>query len=359
MWSLSVLSLAVAVAGGLAQAAPVGAQTGQALSNAIAATCGTTLDARRQGVLAGTVTDSVSGVPLTNATVRIEWQLVGDSAASSAEVQTDAVGFYAFCGVPGGTAVLLTARHLKTSAPFTVGIESGMLHIQHVPIAVSDPEKPGVLTGRVVDAMSRRPVEGASVALEDGSRVLTNGRGYFSLGERPWGVYSLEVSGLGYATREVPVRVSGDFSQMAEVLLSAQPLEIEGVFVSALPRRSSRDLDGMVRRMNSGFGSFLTREVLERRPMARLFDFLREIPGVRGDQRGFDATMVVRGQRCSPHVYVDGVPFPIWDENTFVSQDLEAIEVYVGYAGIPAELMPPSTLGRPCAVVAVWTRAEW
>ena len=301
MWSLSVLSLAVAVAGGLAQAAPVGAQTGQALSNAIAATCGTTLDARRQGVLAGTVTDSVSGVPLTNATVRIEWQLVGDSAASSAEVQTDGVGFYAFCGVPGGTAVLLTARHLKTSAPFTVGIESGMLHIQHVPIAVSDPEKPGVLTGRVVDAMSRRPVEGASVALEDGSRVLTNGRGYFSLGERPWGVYSLEVSGLGYATREV----------------------------------------------------------LERRPMARLFDFLREIPGVRVDQRGFDATMVVRGQRCSPHVYVDGVPFPIWDENTFVSQDLEAIEVYVGYAGIPAELMPPSTLGRPCAVVAVWTRAEW
>ena len=155
------------------------------------------------------------------------------------------------------------------------------------------------------------------------------------------------------------MRVSGDFSQMAEVLLSAQPLEIEGVFVSALPRRSSRDLDGMVRRMNSGFGSFLTREVLERRPMARLFDFLREIPGVRVDQRGFDATMVVRGQRCSPHVYVDGVPFPIWDENTFVSQDLEAIEVYVGYAGIPAEriALDPGigfgkTLGHNLAVLA-------
>jgi hypothetical protein len=302
----------------------------------------------------------VSGAPLPRATVRIEWQVAGASAAESAEVETDARGFYAFCGVPGGVAVLLNARQRVASAPLTVGIESGMLHIQPIVLALSDPSRPGILVGRVVEAGSRRPLEGVSVRLEDDDRrVLTNERGYFSLGEQPWGVYTLEVSDLGYATRRVPVRVAGDFNQMAEILMATEALEIEGVTVSARPRLNRTDLDGMVRRMNGGFGNFLTREVLEKRPMGRLFDFLREVPGVHVEQRGFEARMVVRGRACSPHIYVDGMPYPIWNENSYVSQDLEAIEVYLGYAGIPAELMPPSTTGRPCAVVAIWTRKEW
>lgn len=329
------------------------------MSSAVAAACGSGLDAAREGVLAGVVSDSVTGVPLPGARVRITWQVLGDTLPRQAETESDGDGFYAFCGVPGGTAVLVDAFKLASSAPQTVGIESGMLHVVGLTIALSHPSRPGVLTGRVVDAQTRRPVADAEVLLVDGARrVLTNERGYFSLGEQPWGVYVLEVSGLGYEKRSLPVRVSGDFSQMAEILLSTRPLEIEGLFVSAQPRRTSRDLDGLVRRMNQGFGTFLTREVLERRPVARLFDFLKEMPGVHVEQRGFEARMIVRGRPCAPTVYVDGVLHPIWNENTIVSDDLEAIEVYLGYAGIPGELMPPSTVGRPCAVVSIWTRAE-
>jgi hypothetical protein len=327
------------------------------VAQAVLATCGSDLDAARQGVLAGTVTDSVSGVPLGNAKVSIQWRTLEDSLPARADALTDANGFYAFCGVPGGVAVLLTADFAAASDPMTVGIESGMLHVQPIRLVLSDPDQPGVLVGRVVDAGARQPIGGAEVVLPArGLRALTNARGYFTFGELPWGIYQLEVANLGYADRTVPVRVSGALNQMAEIALSTEAIELEGLTVTANDIASRTDLDGLVRRMNLGFGSFLTREVLEKRPMARLFDFLREVPGVWVDQRGFDASLTVRGRACDPIIYVDGVERPTWSVESFVTQDLEAIEVYRGYAQIPGEFLRPSMGPRPCAVVAVWTR---
>ena len=338
-------------------ASGLGAQEDQRVAQAVAAACGPDLDPAREGVLAGTVTDSVSGVPLANARVSIQWRALEDSVPLRAEATSDAQGFYAFCGVPGGVAVLLVAEFAVPSAPITVGVESGMLHVQPIRMVLSDPDEPGVLVGRVVDAGTRRPIAGADVILADrGLRALTNNFGYFTFGELPWGIYALEVANLGYADRTVPVRVSGALSQMAEIGLSAEAIELEGLTVTARDIASRTDLDGLVRRMSLGFGSFLTREVLEKRPMARLFDFLREVPGVWVDQHGFDATMTVRGRPCDPIIYVNGVERPTWTVDSFVTQDLEAIEVYRGYAQIPGEFLRPSMGLRPCAVVAIWTR---
>ncbi len=338
---------------------PARAQDPSAIGNAIAVACGGALpDPKTEAVVAGIVTDSVSGVALSRADVYLLWP--EGEAVDSAGVSTDANGFFTFCGVPAGREVELIAYLRVLSRPVFLDVEAGMLHVQPLHLPLSDPEKPGLLVGRVVDAKSRAPVVGAEVRLvEKDLQTLTNGHGYFSLGEQPWGAYRLEVSNLGYADLEVPVRVSGDLTQMAEIKLAQSAVELEGITVTVQPRRMYRDLEGLVRRMNVGFGTFLTRETMERRPNARVSDLLREVPGVQVNTRGFTTLLEVRGAPCTPNVFVDGIP-RIWvpEEGLdfFYSSDIEAVEVYKGWAEVPGEFIMPGQI-KPCAAIAIWTRS--
>jgi hypothetical protein len=339
--------------------APARAQDPATIGNAIAAACGGALpDAQTEAVVAGTVTDSVSGVALPRADVYLLWP--AGEGVDSASVTTDPNGFFAFCGVPAGREVELIAHLRALSRPVFLDVEAGMLHVQPLRIPLSDPEKPGLLVGRVVDAESRKPVVGADVRLEEkGLQTLTNGHGYFSFGPQPWGAYRLRVSTLGYADLEVPVRVSGDLTQMAEIKLAQSAVELEGITVSVRPRARSRDMEGLVRRMNVGFGTFLTREVMERRPNARVTDLLREVPGVQVNTRGFTTYVEVRGAPCTPNVFVDGMPrmwAPEEGLDFFHSSDIEAVEVYKGWAEIPGEFVMPGQI-KPCAAIAIWTRS--
>jgi hypothetical protein len=339
---------------------PSTGQDASALGAAIARACGTVVDPATQAVLAGTVTDSITGTGLPNARVKIVWQTRADPVASSADVTTDRTGLYTFCAVPANVTVLLSATLGKSSPPITVPIEAGMLHVEPIRLPVSDPTKPGVLVGRIVDAASRAPLDGVSVRIPElDATALTNERGYFSFGERPWGVYTLRLERLGYSAREISVHVTGNLSQNVEVELPQQPVEVEGVTVTVAPRRLRQDLEGLIRRMNLGFGAFLTRETLERRPEVRLSEHLREMPGVAVFRDGIRAYLEVRGKNCTPDVYLDGQMFPVDPEvgiNEYFTQDLEAIELYKG-TEVPPEFIRPG-FQYPCAVVLVWTRAR-
>ena len=335
--------------------APSAAQDASRIGAAIRATCGE-IDAETEAVVAGTVTDSVSGVPLRQADVHMEWKDAG--GLESADAKTDGRGFFAFCRVPAGVEVTLVAYQRKTSGPVTLMVEPGMLHVQRLTVALSDPTRPGILVGRVVDSESRRPVVGATVELrQEKLRTATNAEGYFTFGNQPWGAYTLRLSNLGYAGVEVPVRVQGDLTQIVEIALSPDALELEGLTVSVQPRNMRRDMDGLVHRMDLGLGDFVTRDVLERRPMARVSDLLREVPGMQVDHRRFYTTLEVRGRSCAPNVFLDGVRYQ-WDPTLGVdlvsAGDLEAIEVYKGME-VPGEFLLPGQ-ARACAAVVMWTR---
>lgn len=335
------------------------AQDANTLGAAIARTCGTIVDPAIQGVVAGVVSDSLTGTPLPNATVKLAWQAEGDGAARSAEVTTDRTGLFTFCAVPANATVLLSASLGKSSPTRLVAVEAGMLHLEPIVLAISDPTRPGVLVGRIVEAGSRAPLDGVAVRLAElDASTLTNERGYFSFGERPWGVYTLRLERIGYAPREVSVHVTGNLTQNVEVELPQQPIEVEGVTVNVAPRRLRQDLEGLIRRMDLGFGAFVTRETLERRSDERLVEYLREVPGVAVYRDGIRAYMEVRGRPCTPDVYLDGQTFPVDPEvgiNEYFTQDLEAIEVYKG-TEVPAEFTRPG-FQYPCAVILVWTRA--
>ena len=335
-------------------------QTAAAVAQAIRAACPAPERDAALAVMAGTVTDSVSAVPLARARVRIEWQTDPSAPPLALETRTDERGYYQFCEAPGGATVTLAATLGGASVRTTVLLEPSTLHIERLQLPLSDPARPGVLLGRVIDAETRSPVANASITLEeiDGARTLTNPRGYFSLGEQPWGVYRLSVSAFGYADRQEAIRIQGGVSQTVDIELAAEPIAIEGLAVSVRGREDISGMEDMIRRMRLGLGNFITRDVIERRPGARVADLLREAPGTRVYISGPDvAYLEVRGKMCVPDVFVDGIPW-ITDAATALTSlygmELEAIEVYKGISETPAEFIRSGP--APCAVVVIWTR---
>lgn len=334
------------------------AQDAGQVGAAIVRTCGTSLDPATQGVLAGVVSDSATSAPLPNARVKIVWQGGDDLSARNATVDTDGRGFYAFCGVPGGVMVLLSATLRVSSPARTVVVDPGMLTLEHIILPLSDPNKPGLVVGRVIDGATRAPVDGAEVKIRtEGSGVLTNARGYFVLGERESGTYQLQVKHLAYKEAELSFHVAGNLTQNLEVSVTTQPIELPGIMVTAAPTRLKKDMEGLIHRMDMGFGHFITRETLERRPQSRLSDLMRELPGILIFQSGPRAYAEVRGQNCSPAVYLDGMPFQLDPDvglNQLFTQDLEAVEVYRDNE-VPGEFLQVG-FKRPCLAIVMWTR---
>lgn len=343
----------------LLAAAPVAAQDPDVLGAALAAACGPDLDPRVHAVLAGTVTDSVSGVPLPGVLVSVRWRAEGDTADTAMETMTDAAGFYGFCTLPDGATVTLVATLHVRSHPVHVETEAGQLHVEPIILRFSDPDSKGVLAGRIVDPQARQPVADAVVHLvELGRSTTTNSRGYFTFNEQAWGVYTLAVNRLGYAPLSAPVRVAGNLTQVVEIEMTPDALKLEGITVSVRSRDMGRNIDGLVRRMNAGFGQYITRETIERRPGARVADLLQEVPGVWVRRGQFGVPILeVRGRRCVPDVFVDGIVYHLDPDSglDFHSGELEAVEVYRGVS-TPGEFRRPGRVSSPCAVIVVWTR---
>lgn len=339
-------------------AAPTVAQDRDEVGLAIVQSCGS-VDQAAEGVLAGTVTDTDTGVPLDGAVVVIAWQVPGEPFPGTDATRTSDDGFFLFCHVPGGYAVDVYAEVLdRRSEPVTVGIESAMLQVEHLEVEVSDPTEPGFVTGRVVDVNTRQGIANAEIRVRDTDiATLSNDRGMFSLMEMPYGIYVLEVGHLAYSDRETPLRVAGGLTQNVEVELAEDAMELEGLTISVEPRRFYNDMEGLMRRMNLGFGAFLTRNEIEVRPASRLPELLVGLPGVRMAEAG--RRLVVRGRMCTPMVFMDGRLYKLDEDlglneiNTF---DIEALEFYKGTASIPAEFNYSNNTEVGCGAIVIWTR---
>lgn len=340
----------------------VRAQGREVVRKAIVTTCGELPDPKKAAVVAGVVMDSISHVVLPSAQVRLSWK-DPDGKKKSSIATTTRAGFFAFCNVPGGVRATIEANLRVSSGPRYLRIAAGELYVQDVLLPLSTVSRPGILVGRVVDAKTREPLPGAVVRLvERNDQTVTNSHGYFSFGKKPFGIYMLDVKMIGYEEREAPVRVAGNFTQNAEIDLARRSVELEGLKVTVRPRYQRFDLDGLVRRMSLGAGSFITRDVLERRPHARITDLLRSTPGVNVYvHRDRSYTLEVRGRSCKPDVFIDGIYYMESDNALDIpaAADLEAVEIYEGAAQIPGIYLRVN-LNRPppCAVIAAWTRVH-
>jgi carboxypeptidase-like protein len=233
------------------------------------------------------------------------------------------------------------------------------------------------LLGHVRDEVTGRPIKGASVTFEStGASKVTSELGYFTFSNVPLGVHFLSVDALGYAERRVQVRLSTDQAFETDLYLSNEAVELEGLTVEVIPRRTFNELRDLDIRIGRGTGQFILRTEIERRG-GNLIDLLRgrrsvRIGGGGGTMTGRSVqlrravrlTSIAPGQNtivnCYPAIFMDGRRYSrrasLGDEETdlteFISSDLDAVEVYAG-SSVPAIFGGGDAA---CGAILIWTR---
>jgi len=211
----------------------------------------------------------------------------------------------------------------------------------------------GSIAGKVVAGDTGAPLAGASVvvtgnALERKTGALSAEDGSFRVGQLPVGVYTVEVSFIGYVreiVRQVEV-VDGE-TAVLEVEMEPAPYELTETVVSA-SRRRENIIDAPVSISKIG------REEAQRNAAAHSYSsLLRDVKGVDYTQTGmFAEAFNTRGFNTSFNTrmltLLDGIPFspPAALTTTLpvARDDIQDVEVIVG---------PGSALYGPNAVAGI------
>jgi len=153
------------------------------------------------GAISGRVVDRRTDEPIRGATI----VAVGGGARYKAS--TDGRGRYLLRGLkPGRYSVTAGARgYVKESYPRPVPVVAGRV-TKDIDFALASRQRPGAITGRVVDARTREPIAGAVVVArgEHGNgRALTDRRGHYVLKLKP-GSYQVAARARGYVPETYP-----------------------------------------------------------------------------------------------------------------------------------------------------------
>jgi len=244
-------------------------------------------------------------------------------------------------------------------------------------VAAHTPERAANLLGHVLDEMTGRPIVGASVELESMStNRLTSALGSFAFTDVPLGVHFLRIEAVGYAERRLQVRLSSDESYETEVHLSQQAVELEGLEVTVMNRKTFNEMRDLDLRLERGSGQFLLRTEMAQRG-GNLINLLQGLRGVRVHggggttsgrsvqlRRAAHITSSAPGVNtitdCFPAIFVDGRRFSrrasLGDQATdlteFHGSDLESVEIYSG-SSVPAMFGGGAAA---CGAILIWMR---
>jgi hypothetical protein len=199
------------------------------------------------GALAGVVTDSLTGVPLSGAVVTVSPSQRLSGEPRSLEMRADNKGYYRFCNVPAGREMKLQAHFgMNSGRSHVVSVDSHGARVQDLVLFMS---AEGTLLGRVVQAGTDEPLEGAVVSvLGTGGRQLTDTDGKFLLQGLPPGRHLVITEYLGYEQRTDSVTIFSQETVDIEVRMAEEALEIEGLIVTARTRFGRTSLAGDAKR---------------------------------------------------------------------------------------------------------------
>lgn len=336
-----------------------------------------------RGLVAGTVRDAADDQPLDSVRVVLMWtgMSVGNSSVTkvprAVSVLTDERGTYHACGVPVGIRVTAQARtKTQRSGWIEVSVPEAGIGTRNFLIGTRPPRAvaarqsadtgartaaplgTAVLSG-MVTATNGTPLEGAQILLLGtnlGGR--SDHAGKFRLGGLPGGTQSIEVRQIGYAPRRYAVDLAPDKVSEVNPVLEERAVVLEAVEVAGKKGSGIPDFD---RRRKSGFGTYITRDDIEKRGAIRTTDLFRTIPGVQvlwnGSGYAIQMSRSASGY-CPVQYYIDGSPFLSTggdDMDQIVQpQDIQAIEVYKGPTETPAEFQGGGSAA--CGTIVIWTR---
>lgn len=227
------------------------------------------------------------------------------------------------------------------------------------------PSAAQVLSGRVLESSSGRPVGDALVSLVASSGVVStvesDAVGRFRLQVPAPGWYSLRVQRIGYApvsTDSLAIAAGENVDVVIRLWLSAVPLTPLVVERRAADRTRSQVERRIETGRQTGLGWFITKEALDSTSSRSVTGILLRVPRVSVAVDSLNKTWPITQSQggCRPTLYLNGarMAFPAGQalDDLLVPGDLEAIEVYR-----TRNELPPEFAGiDQCAAIVFWTR---
>jgi len=218
------------------------------------------------------------------------------------------------------------------------------------------------LTGRVADALGSAIVKAEILVTNTATsfRAETGTDGRFELAGLPSGPLEVVVRRLGFSPAKIPLELGSGEIRDIRVLLSPVAMMMDSVAVTAEPPAIEKAFGGFEMRKSRGFGTFITREQIEKKNPRVTTDLFRSVSGVKLLRENGTPTLVSARlgtmSYCPVRYYIDGASYPLYGQSidTMIQvADIGAIEIYPGGATVP-----PQFGGREsaCGVVAIWTR---
>jgi hypothetical protein len=358
------------------------------------ALCGRTSEKDSSGAVLGYVLNAHTYASMDTATVIAQWAEItlGQGGMSRRLLfrtsKTDADGWFAVCGVPSNSTVVIravsgtdTSGAIEIDVPKT-RIARRNLFVDHgpgTPTAVGERQAPildstvvtapppirdsasatghrGIVTGwvRTEDGV---PIPGARVTVFASDIVsVTSDAGEFRLSGVPAGTQTLITRAIGFVPDERAVDLTDRHIPVLVGLLSVRRF-LDTVHVRA-NRSAFTTVVGFEERKRTGAGKFFTASDVERLHPQELTDLLRHAPSLDlSTDNSHNVKIRMRGDQraCTPAIFLDGKQLVNWelaDLNSLVQPDeIGGMEVYTP-SMTPAEFR--TKLG--CGTILVWTR---
>ncbi len=213
------------------------------------------------------------------------------------------------------------------------------------------------IVGLVTDS-AQRPVLGAEVSLEaDGrivARVRSRANGRFEFADAPRVATLVRVRRLGYHpySQALPVGYDAAVRELT-LVLTAAVIDVAPIVVEErVDRATGRLREFYDHKRASRLGLFLEREDISRRDVSHISELLRSMRGVQvTGHQGVGNRVRVRG--CRPTIWLNGLRVMDAEVDEVAHPaDVDAIEIYLSIAGMPARFIDQA---QRCGAIAVWT----
>lgn len=184
-----------------------------------------TVTAQATGGVTGTVTDSVTGVPINGANVQI--LLNGNLVATTV---TDASGIYSLTDIAPNTnyvVQIMTSNYTTISQPLS--IQSNVTSVLNITLS----PVPGNIQGTVRNNQTNTPIDGATVTVTNVlgaiiTQTITDGSGQYVVNSIVPGTYHVAVSATTYQSQVQSVLVPANASVTVDCLLISNPGSMQG-----------------------------------------------------------------------------------------------------------------------------------
>jgi len=221
-----------------------------------------------------------------------------------------------------------------------------------------------LITGRVVEAGSRQPIEGVSVRLDGDAQVAQTGEdGRFTFDAAPLGRHVLAIDHLPFVpVRDTLVLAEAGATYRVQISLSEGAIELEPILVTVHTVGGPLDdvEDRMERMRRLGLGDIFDRQAIERSGTSRVSHLVAQLPGARlqpiGGRAGAAELRLHAQNDCPPSFYMDGRQVQLRGAvlDDFVTlTDIAFVEVYRRMTALPVEFADEQS--QYCGAVAVWT----